>query len=462
MLILGLGAAVSVTSPAPAGQSSAWIGVWMQSLDDNLREAMNIDRHVNGALVSAVIDGSPAEKAGMQDGDIIVEVGGRRTTNLDEVKSAVRELEPGEKVLIVVSRKGQTRGLDVVPSSRSEPMHWTSRGEKGDRKVREFVFKSDKDKQQLEKDLQELAEEHGQLSEEHARKMEEKARKIEQYFQQDAQNDGEHGIRIIRSGEGKGGYLGVQSMDVGQLADYFGVDEGVLVTEVVEDSPAEEAGLKAGDVILAVGDEEVSDPGELREAVRDQEPGETVKVAIVRRGERSTVAVKLGDASDLGDAEMFFMSPEDGHISIPEIPRIKRIPRIDVQAPNLQWFDGDDAHVLRLDEEELQKFKEDLHKSLDEMRKQLDEMKRELKRARGRGLGLTRGSGPGIGAEALHGRLRSNAGFPRRGIRDRAHKPRLGRAKGYRKSPSEHVSLVRPYGSRCPESKTTGQTCTQS
>lgn len=377
VLILGLAAAVLIASPAPAGPSGAWIGVRLQNLDDNLREAMNIDRHVLGALVSDVMDDSPAQKAGLQDGDVIIEVDGHRTTTLEEVTSAVHELEPGEKALIVVSRGGQSRGLDIVPSTRSESLVWTDQGEKGDRKVRKFVFKSDKDKEQLEKELQELAEEHGQLSEEHARKIEEKARKIEQYFQQDEKGDREHGVRIIRS---KGGYLGVQSMEVGQLADYFGVDEGVLVTEVVEGSPAEEAGLRAGDVILAVGDEEVSDPGELRETVRDQEPGETVKIDIVRRGERSTVAVKLGDASDLGDADMLFMSPEDGDIAIPEIPGIKRIPRIDIQAPNLQWLDEGDAHVLRLDEEELQKFKEELHKSLDEMRKQLDEMKRELKR----------------------------------------------------------------------------------
>jgi membrane-associated protease RseP (regulator of RpoE activity) len=382
VLVVGLGAAVFVTSPAPAGQSSAWIGVWMQSLDDNLREAMNIDRHVNGALVSAVIDGSPAEKAGIEDGDIIVEVAGRRTTNLDEVKSAVRELEPGEKVLIVVSRGGQTRGLDVVPSSRSEPMHWTSEGGKSDRKVRKFVFKSDKDKAELEKELQELAE-HGQLTEEHARKIEEKARKMEQYFQHDAEGDRDRQIRFFRGDRGNGGYLGVQSMEVGQLADHFGApeDAGVLITEVVKESPAAEAGLKAGDVILSVGDDEVSDPEELRAAVRGQKPGEAVKIEILRRGERSSVTAKLGDASDMGDAEMYFMSPEDGHLMIPEIPRMPKAPRIDIQAPNFQWRGDGDAHVLRLDEEELQKFKEELHKSLEDMRQQLDEMKRELKRA---------------------------------------------------------------------------------
>ncbi len=382
VLIVGLGAAALLSSPAPAGPTGAWIGVRLQNLDDNLREAMNIDRHVQGALVSNVMDDSPAEKAGLEDGDVIVEVAGHRTTTLEEVTSAVRELEPGEKALIVVSRGGQTRGLDIVPSSRSESFAWTDQGDKGDRKVRKLVIESDEDKEEFEKELQELAE-HGQLTEEQARKIERKAKEIEKHFQHDAQGDHDRQIRIIHADGNKGGYLGVQSMEVGQLADYFGAakDEGVLVTEVVEESPAAEAGLKAGDVILAVGDEEVSDPEELREAVRGQKPGESVKIEILRRGTRSTVTAKLGDASDMGDAEMFFMSPEDGNVMIPEIPRIPRAPRIDIQAPNFQWRGDGDAHVLRLDDEELQKFKEELHKSLDEMRKQLDEMKRELKRA---------------------------------------------------------------------------------
>ena len=355
VLVVGLGAAVLISSPTTAGPGGAWIGVRLQDLDENLREAMNIDRHVQGALVSDVMDDSPAEKAGLEDGDVIVEVAGHRTTNVDEVTSAVRGLEPGEKGALVVIRNGQSRGLDIVPSSRSESFEWTDQGDKGDRKVRKFVFKSDKD---------------------HARKM-------EQYFEQDEKGDQDRQIRFFRADANKGGYLGVQSMEVGQLADYFGAaeDEGVLITEVVEESPAAEAGLKAGDVILAVGDEEVGDPEELREAVRDQKPGETVRIEILRKGERSTVTAKLGDASDMGDAEMYFMSPEDGHLMIPEIPRIPRAPRIDIQAPNFQWRGDGDAHVLRLDDEELQKFKEELHKSLDEMRKQLDEMKRELKRS---------------------------------------------------------------------------------
>ena len=55
------------------------------------------------------------------------------------------------------------------------------------------------------------------------------------------------------------GYLGVQIQRLdGQLADYFGAkDGGVLVTEVIEGSPAEKAGMKAGDVILSVAGEEV-------------------------------------------------------------------------------------------------------------------------------------------------------------------------------------------------------------
>ncbi len=341
LLVLGLGAALLPSSPALAGPGGAWIGVRLQELSDDLRSAMDIDRHVQGALVSDVLDDSPAEKAGLADGDVIVEVAGRRTVDLEAVTAAVRELEPGEKALIVIHRDGQSRGLDIVPLDREKRLQWVEQESGGDRKMRRLEILKEGEKR-------------------------DQARKL----------------RFLRQAQEQGGFLGVQSMELGQLAGYFGVakGEGVLVTEVVGDGPAEEAGLQAGDVILALGDEAVGDPEDLRKAVRGREPGEAVAVRILRRGERSTVTVKLGEASDMGDAEMFFLGPDDVHVTIPEIPPIPRLPRVDVDGPIIGWRGDKDAYLLHLDEEELEKFKEELHKNLEEMREQLDEMKRELRK----------------------------------------------------------------------------------
>ena len=64
--------------------------------------------------------------------------------------------------------------------------------------------------------------------------------------------------------------LGIEgeSLD-SQLADFFGVKEGVLVRSVVKGSAAEKAGLKAGDVIVRVDDTKVATPREVSSAVRE-------------------------------------------------------------------------------------------------------------------------------------------------------------------------------------------------
>jgi hypothetical protein len=95
----------------------------------------------------------------------------------------------------------------------------------------------------------------------------------------------------------KRGYLGVHVQELtGQLRNYFGIpdDQGVLVTEVVEDSPAETAGLKAGDVILKVGDEEIGSTRELTRTIRQTDPESTVALTIVRDRNEQQVTVTLG------------------------------------------------------------------------------------------------------------------------------------------------------------------------
>jgi membrane-associated protease RseP (regulator of RpoE activity) len=116
---------------------------------------------------------------------------------------------------------------------------------------------------------------------------------------------------MTRSDEGHRGYLGVSTIELGeQLADYFGVhgDGGVLVTEVAKDSPAETAGLKAGDIILSVENSKISDPADLMRLIRAHDPEDKVDVTVQRRGQAQTLHAKLGESKDLGA----FM-PRGGH-----------------------------------------------------------------------------------------------------------------------------------------------------
>jgi predicted metalloprotease with PDZ domain len=84
------------------------------------------------------------------------------------------------------------------------------------------------------------------------------------------------------------------------LAPYFNMKDakGALVVEVMDDSPAKKAGIKAGDVIVQVGDESVSDTEGLVRALRDEE-GDT-KVTVLRKGQQMTMTPKLDTPEPMG------------------------------------------------------------------------------------------------------------------------------------------------------------------
>jgi len=72
-------------------------------------------------------------------------------------------------------------------------------------------------------------------------------------------------------------------------------DEGVLVDEVVDDSPAAAAGLAAGDVIVAIGSDRIDGIKGLSRTIRKYEPGQAVKLEILRGGKKQQIDVTLAN-----------------------------------------------------------------------------------------------------------------------------------------------------------------------
>jgi serine protease Do len=90
--------------------------------------------------------------------------------------------------------------------------------------------------------------------------------------------------------------LGIEAESVdSQLAEYFGVKEGVLVRSVLKASAAEKAGLKAGDVITKVDTAKVSSPREITNAIRSKQGG-TFPLTLVRDRKEMTLNVTLDQA----------------------------------------------------------------------------------------------------------------------------------------------------------------------
>jgi len=101
---------------------------------------------------------------------------------------------------------------------------------------------------------------------------------------------------IIRYGKVRRGVLGVQIMQLDEAtAKGFGLDKprGILVQDVISGSAAEEAGIKAGDIILECDGKEVNRPGELQEIIARKSPGDKVKLKIYREGKTLEIMVTL-------------------------------------------------------------------------------------------------------------------------------------------------------------------------
>lgn len=134
-----------------------------------------------------------------------------------------------------------------------------------------------------------------------------------------ADGDEAANIRVVKVGEGnriffgdgaelefggKGGYLGVQLSELtDQLRAHFGVPdgEGVLVSEVVADSPAEVAGLQAGDVVTGINGEPVGSTRDLARSVRALEASESAALEVWRDGALQTVTAQVEQRALGGD-----------------------------------------------------------------------------------------------------------------------------------------------------------------
>lgn len=107
--------------------------------------------------------------------------------------------------------------------------------------------------------------------------------------------------QLKQTGEVSRGWLGVGIQDLTpELADYYGIDreKGVLVTRVYEDNPADKAGIKPNDIIIAVDGKEVATSRELSRVIADSPIGKKTAIRLIRDGKEKTVYVKLTKRDD--------------------------------------------------------------------------------------------------------------------------------------------------------------------
>ena len=158
-------------------------------------------------------------------------------------------------------------------------------------------------------------------------------------------------------------FLGVHCEDItDQLRDYFKVksDGGVLISEILDNSPAEKSGLKSGDIIIAINNKEILDTFDLTRAVRKYEPEDEILIKIVRKGRVKKIYVTLGERDEL------FRFDFDDTFDSDFFTRKKGEKKF-----NNKLFEDDEDFLF--DDAELKK-------DLEELKKAMNTLKEELKR----------------------------------------------------------------------------------
>lgn len=254
-----------------------------------------LERNDDGARVSRVITDSPAEAAGLQEGDIIVSLDGKSIESPMDVTRAVWSAAAGDNVEIEVLRNGRKKLLSAELT------------------VSDFSFGRGLphfDTEAFEQRMEEMSERLGNMefnfdfdSEEFSERMEEFGERMsEMDFNFDfdfGDFDGET-FRFIGVRSGRP-VLGVELVEVTpELRQHLGArdNEGVLIGRVIEDSAAEAAGLEVGDMIVALDGESVESAGDLRHLLRERQ-GESFGIDIIRDGSPQSLTVVLPDAEDL-------------------------------------------------------------------------------------------------------------------------------------------------------------------
>lgn len=245
------------------GSGASFLGVGVVEIDAERAKALGLKEEY-GVEVKNVDGDSPAAKAGLKEGDVVLEYSGQRVQGVEQFIRLVRETPVGRQVKLLISRNGASQTVTATTAARKGTFFSSGPG--------------------FEINIPNVMEFH----------MPDLPRSLMSW---------------------QSHTLGIESESVGsQLAEYFGVKSGVLVRSVTKGSAAEKAGIKAGDVIVKVDSQQVASPKEISSALRSLKSKKTFPLSIVRNRNEMTVNVTIEEnsSSDTGSRRPPFVMRIDG------------------------------------------------------------------------------------------------------------------------------------------------------
>jgi S1-C subfamily serine protease len=183
-----------------------------------------------GVKITEIVDDSPADDSDLREDDVIQKINGDEIRKPEELTKKIRDIGAHEDIRIAIVRNGKP--MEIKAETGRLPRSFASRDDER-RQVYRLTFPG--------------------------------TRRL--------------GARLTGLND--------------DLAEYFKVEEGALVLDVEDDGPADRAGLKAGDVIVRVEDEEVAEPEDVSRALSDLDDGENAELTVVRKGVKQTLDIEL-------------------------------------------------------------------------------------------------------------------------------------------------------------------------
>ena len=291
-----------------------YLGVTTENVTKETMSRYGLAGEPRGVAVLSVAENSPAARAGLQKGDVILRFDGEPVTNVAKLQRLINESAPEHAVRLAFSRNGAEQEVTVTLAQRADAAPFEGFA----LRPGEGFQLNGEEWRRLGEDQQEHIEHWQKRNEELQQRMNELRQRLDTLPKQ--------GNSFVLLGAGR--RIGVTTTVLtDQLAEYFGVSErgGVLVTSVSENSPAARAGLKAGDVITAADGEKIKTAGDLVRALNRHDDGDvTLNITRDKRSRTVKVTPERAQPSTLIGPETFIAPP----IAL-TLPRITvRTPRI--------------------------------------------------------------------------------------------------------------------------------------
>jgi serine protease Do len=226
-------------------KGGSYLGIGGLDITAERAKTLNF-KEERGVEVSSVAEDGPAAKAGIKDGDVVLEYNGQPVAGTAQFQRMVRETPVGRQVKITIWRNGAAQTVTATVGENKGAMMTPDDGT--------WNFSMPAVPPMPNFDMPR--------------------------FQMSSQNP----------------MLGIEGESLGQqeqLAEFFGVQEGVLVRNVKKGSAAEKAGLKAGDVITKIDDTKVTNTSEITRTLRGLKSKKTFNLTIMRNKKEMPLTVTV-------------------------------------------------------------------------------------------------------------------------------------------------------------------------